>query len=104
VSETAWEWCPTQAGTIQAYEPLFKFKGEKKWRTVPTEIFPGNIPNGVPTPLRKEVAVVVGLMGFAQANALAWRYAAFAEAEGKIIQVKVQRYEVVYDIKARKVK
>ena len=58
--------------------------------------------NGVPYPqYMGGVARTVGLCGYAQAQCLAWGYAAAMAAEGEMVQVRVQAYEVVYDIKAR---
>lgn len=91
------DWCPTQNGTFTAYDPEW-FDGEK-WRQIPTE--PNK--NGVPSPRRNGgIISTIGLFGKAQAEALAWSYAAVAAAKGHDVKVRAQPYEVVYDIKARK--
>ncbi len=92
------DWCPTRHGQYTAYEPMWLRDGD--WAHVPTERRPG----GVPQPLLSGgVNSELGLYGYAQAQALAWGWAAMAAAEGKTIEVKVQAYEVVYDLKARKI-
>jgi len=91
------KWCPTQGGTFTAYDP--EWLDSEDWRQVPTKLDP----SGVPEPRRNGgVISAIGLYGYAQAQALAWGFAACAESRGKDIEVRVQPYEVVYDIKARK--
>ena len=93
--------CPKQSGTFIAYEAEWRF-GNDKWQTVPS-VF-NNDPHGVPFPrLNGVIGSAIGLMGHAQAQAVAWGYAAHAAAQGQDMDVKVQPYEVIYDIQARKV-
>ena len=100
--QAAEEWCPTMSGTYTAYEP--EWLDGDKWREVPVTREPyGQQHYGVPQPLCcGGVNATVGLYGHEQAQALAWGFAAQAVALGKEIKVRVQPYEVVYDIKARK--
>jgi len=90
-------WCPTQGGTFTAYDP--EYLDGDEWREVPTV----RGTNGFPAPRRNGgITSTIGLFGHAQAQALAWGYAALAAGEGEEVKVRVQPYEVVYDIKARK--
>jgi hypothetical protein len=92
------EWCPTQGGEFTAYRPQVMYKGD--WIDIPLQDVGVN---GVPYPLfMGGVARTVGLCGHAQAQCLAWGYAAAMDAEsGEMVQVRVQAFKVVYDIKAR---
>jgi hypothetical protein len=91
-------WCPARGGTYTAYEPEYE-KEDDKWEVIPTY----QDPLGVPVPaycggITKEL----GLFGRAQAWALAWQFAAHAEATGRQVRIRVAQYEVKYDIKARR--
>ena len=97
------KWCPTRAGSYRAYNPEY-LGGDGVWRPVPTTETIGN--GGAPYEnmlLSGGISITIGLFGKAQAMALAWQYAAQAAAAGHDADVRVQEYEVVYDIKARKV-
>ena len=94
------DWCPTKGGTFTAYEAEWE-SAPDKWSIIQstTEL---SI-SGAPFPRYDGgICQSIGLMGHAQANAVAWSFAAQAEAQGKEIKVRVQPYEIVYDIKARK--
>jgi len=91
------EWCPTQGGTFTAYDPEY-LDGEE-WRSIPTD----RNPKGVPPPIRNGgIITTLCLFGHDQAQALAWSYAAHAAGVGLKVEVRVQPYDVVYDIKAKK--
>lgn len=94
------EHCLTQHGTYRAYEPEWRFK-DGEWETVPT--IQGNSPIGVP-PSRfiGGITSTIGLHGYEEAMALAWWHSAVAANQGQTIEVRVQEYEVKYDIKAKK--
>jgi len=92
------KWCPTQGGTFTAYYPEYLCEGE--WKQVPTM----RKSDGIPVPMRNGgVITAIGLFGYDQAQALAWSYAAWNASEGLDVEVRVQSYEVVYNIKARKI-
>lgn len=93
------KWCPTQSGKTIAYKPEYKDKHDK-WCNVPT--VPSN--HGVPADKnRVHVIENLGLLTYAQAQTLAWGFAAMVAAnEGEDVEVRVQEYVVVYEIKARK--
>jgi len=92
------KWCPTQAGSFAGYEPEF-FNGAE-WVEIQTDR--GN--NGLTFPRRTGgILNTIDLMGRAQAKAIAWAFAADAESQGEEIEIRIQKYEVVYDIKARKI-
>lgn len=92
-------WCPTQGGTFTGYLPEAYNMKDDEWVEIP--IHPSEA--GIPFPRRNGgVLQQIFLCGHAQAQALAWGFAAQGEKEGKTIKVRIQPYEVVYDIKARK--
>lgn len=94
------DYCPTQGGVFTAYVPEF-FDG-KEWKRIPTVYSPF----GIPEPLMNGgVMRTLMLMGYEQAQAIAWQYAAVSVAsyDMRKIEVRVQAYEVLYDIKARKI-
>ena len=95
------DWFPTRGGSYSAYMP--QYLSGQTWIDVPFDHVPSD--RGVPYPADTgNITEHVGLCGYAQAMAMAWTYAAFAEAEtGERIKVRVQRYQVKYDIKARAV-
>jgi hypothetical protein len=98
------EWTPTRAGSYTAFEPQFWDKNQNKWRPIPVKRPHRWEPAGVPQPLLcGGVNVELGLHGYDQAMALAHWFAADAAAEGLHIEVRVQEYDVRYDLKARKV-
>ena len=95
------EWCPTQAGQMYGYEPEFR-EGNGEWKLVPVVKVIGG--NGVNQPLLfGGITDAIGLYGYAQAQALAWKFAADMASIGKSIEVRVVDYEIHYDIKAKKV-
>ena len=92
------KWCPTQRGNMIAYEPQWLNDG--KWKLVPTKAST----EGIPSPMFGfGAAKMVGLYGYAEAMALAWSYAASADACGENIKVRVVEYELEYDIKAKRI-
>lgn len=97
------KWLSTMGGTIIGHLPEYKTYGEDKWRVVPTETRDSNI--GVPYPLIfGGVTQEAHLFGHAQAQALAWTYKAFCEANGDLFtETRVVDYEIVFDIKARRI-
>lgn len=96
-------WFPTRGGTYTAYEPEYEDKNGN-WHRVPTVDLPEPYSSlGVPQPRYcGGISHEIGLFGRAQAWALAWAYAASAEATGKEIKVRVAQYDVRYDIKAKR--
>jgi hypothetical protein len=96
------DWCPTQGGTYQAYVPEY-FNGFE-WVVVPLEASTQPA-NGIPQPKHLGgINQMLGLYGYDQALALAHWYAACKKAESyESVQVRAQRYEVIYSLKARKV-
>lgn len=92
-------WIPTSGGTSIAYFPEYFDDGV--WKKVP---FTTDEPSGVPSP--KGIGSLfghVGLMGYEQAMAMAWWFAAAHKAENyQTVEVRVQKYRFTYDIKASK--
>lgn len=92
---------PTRGGTYSAWQP--EYQGEPTgttpdgWFRVPTERAEHGIPG---SPFNDGLNVTIGMCSFAQANALAWMYAAAIEAKtGRHPAVRVTEYRVHYDIK-----
>lgn len=100
MSETL-EWCPSCRGTFTAYRAEWSLDGVK-WEEVSTNTRSDT--SGVPYPrFNGGICMVIGLLGFEQANAIAWGFSAQAASQGgDRIEVRVQSYEVLYDLKARK--
>ena len=93
------EWCPTRGGRTRGYLPEVWDTHREKWETIPL-IHGGK---GAPYPLLcGGVLQEVDLLGYEQAQCMAWMYSAQAAAIGDRIKVRVQEYELHYDIKARK--
>src|SRR4030067_2262915 len=91
--------CPTQSGEFIAYQPEW-LDGEE-WKRIPTSRTPFN--GGVPDPLLfGGIVSTINLFGYAQAWALAWTYSAFAMANGQEVKIRVQAFDVKYNIEARK--
>ena len=95
---TKQEWCPTQGGTYLAYIP--EWLDKDIWKEIPTH---EDRRNGVPQPrYNGGINSTIGLMGYEQASAIAWTWAASAAREGVHLKIRLQAYDVLYDIKARK--
>ena len=95
------DWCPKAAGTMAAYQPEFYDIDKEKWLPVPVT---HDSPCGFPWPVGGQIMAHLDLYGYEQAMALAWSYAAQSAASWQLTRkVRVQKYEFVYDIKARKV-
>jgi transposase InsO family protein len=89
-------------GTYDAYSVEHFDDVSGKWKDLPTEWRD----DGVGAPMPKcmgGVTAFIGLLGEAQANAIMWQAQAFAESKGERFKLRVVEYQVVYDIKARKV-
>ena len=95
------QWCPTMRGTMTGYEPEWLDPRDKEWHRVPMVTVDSG--QGVPQPMALGgITQTIGLFGHAQAQALAWTFAAYAAEVGKDIEVKIVAYEITYEIKARK--
>ena len=91
--------CPTQHGTLTAYEPEYWDRDREKWRRIPLH----RSEHGVPGPVSHAPADILGLCGYAQAMALAWQYAASIAAERYYgPPVRVVAYRVKYDLEAER--
>lgn len=97
------EWCPTQAGTFTGYEPEYFDRDANKWKRVPLT-YSNSGQCGLPWPfLLGGILQTLYLFGHEQAQALAWGHAAACAATGLAPDVRVTAYEIVYDVKARKI-
>ena len=102
--EGAEKWCPTQGGEFTAYLPEWRLSDTDDWADVPIKYIDSNAPGAQPFPRAfGGICSTICLFGYAQAQAMAWGYAAGADEVGKKIEVRVQAYKVVYDIKAQKI-
>ncbi len=98
-------WCPTQGGQYTAYYPEFRHPDDPEWTRIPVKIAEG-ITGGVPSPIDfGGINSVLTLFGYEQAMALAWHFSAHVMATlgEKSVKVRVQAYEVHYNIKAKKI-
>lgn len=96
------DYCPAQSGNFIGYEPEYKDSlGE--WKRVPieTNYYPST--KGMPPPLcMGGVLNTLGLFGHAQAMALAYSFAAHYAASGAEPEVRIVKYRIEYDLKAKK--
>lgn len=98
MKEDKQNWIPTQGGTFQGYEPQYK-EGDK-WKRIYTieQSYGSPYPSAFGGVLKQ-----IGLMSFAQAEAIRWQFTACMESQGKKVETQIQGYEIVYEIKARKI-
>lgn len=100
--------CPARNGTFTGYHPEYRMKqmgvgGWTEWLDLPVKR--SNKTEGVPYPeLLKGVLIAIDLFGLSQAKALAWDFLAHSESKAglTIYQIRVQPYDISYDIKAKK--
>ena len=93
--------CPTVGGTFEGYLPeyLDPRKKDKTWLPVPLTRKPDG--SGALYPLSGGgILQTIGLLGYEQAQAIAWKLAASAQSEGVTIVTRIATYKVVFDIKA----
>ena len=94
------EWCPTRGGVTRGYLPEFWDMDKDRWENIPLV----HGVHGAPYPLLcGGVLREVDMLGYEQAQCIAWLYSAQSAAIGDHIMVRVQEYELHYDIKARKI-
>ena len=93
------EWCPTMGGSTTAYTPEY-LEGEE-WKEI---IVIKDASTGIPPPKGiGSMFGIVGLLGYEQAMAIAWWFAATHKAEkDERVAVRLQRHRFIYDIKASK--
>lgn len=92
-----------QTGTVDGYRPEFKDPLTEKWKAIHFKnehVVHGGIVAGIPYPaLCGGVLQEVYLCGHAQAQTLAWGFAANYEAVHAVsIEVRIVRYKVKYTI------
>jgi len=92
------EWCPTRSVKTRGYKA--QVKNEEKWSDLAVNDSIDGA--GIPYPrLNGGILYELGLQGFAQANAVAWDYAAKMALHGRDVDVRVQEYEIEASMKAR---
>lgn len=90
--------CPSQAGSFTGYEVQIKCDG-RDWRPAPTEKVRDG--QGIPSPrANRGILDTLGLLGYKQAQSLAWLILAVADAELKEVEVRIMPFDVQYDAKA----
>ena len=90
--------CPTQAGSITGYEVQVK-RDNREWG--PANMLKVSRENGVPLPAcHGGILDTLGLLGYAQANSLAWMIKAVAAAEIKNVDVRIVPFDISYETKA----
>lgn len=95
-SAKADDYCPGTSGETYAYGA--QWLDVDVWRDIPTE----KSKAGIPGPAYfGDLFGFIGLMGYEQAQAIAWSFSACAKAEGKDIKIRVAKYVLTYSIKAR---
>lgn len=95
------EYLPTRGGSFVAYEPQWLHPADG-WLAVPQKRIVAG-PGGVPYPLATGgILMEIDLCGKNQALAIAHAFAAIADATADgPAQVRIQPYQVHYDIKAK---
>ncbi len=118
---------PKISGTMSAYKPQWKHstewgkvinqqilgpKGGDDWTDVPFTIIRGavavkfgdkSVPVGIPFPMMMPgILESIYLCGYEQAMALAWTFAAGMAASGGEVEVRVDPYDLQYEIKTQK--
>ena len=93
------DWCPTSSGTTTAYLPEYFAGGE--WKRIPLDT---DQPAGVPPPKHKGALYRhLGLMGYEEAMAVAWWFAAIYKADNyQRVGVRLQKYRFIHELKALK--
>jgi len=100
-------WVPSHSGKVRGYQAEYRTmeKGSLNWLSwKPVPIEKSEI--GIPYPgLHGNHLESLGLMGFEQAKAHAWWTLACSKSGRRFsaCEVRVQEYEVEYDLKARKI-
>jgi hypothetical protein len=95
------------AGDCKGYVAQWRHEGDDTWKSVPWHWSPPLGGVNIPAPHLLQgggVITTIGLLGQAQAWAVAWHFAAMAEAEGRGIEVRLQEHAVHYEITATLVK
>lgn len=103
IKNLALEHIPQQSGSYTAYRPEYK-DSSGQWQEIQTK----PCHEGIPSLRDNNGAInsVVRLYGFEQAWALAWMWLATETARGvkvTVENIRVQCYEVKYEIKASKI-
>lgn len=124
--ETTKEWGPTMTGKLFGWKPqwrhavlwaapnkkFLKLDGGDEWTNVQYTVVRGGLsirmPDGsevlvgVPFPqVLPGILETIGFCGEAQAQAMAWNFAAQVQAAGGEVEVRAECHEIVYDLKAR---
>jgi hypothetical protein len=99
---SAEQWVPTRGGETYGY--LAEFKNIKdKWEQIPVVRSVSCKGQGVPYPLVDGgILQAIWLWGLAQAEVIAAQWRAQADAEGATVETRIVKYEIKYDIKARR--
>lgn len=102
------KYCPTQHGKFTGYLPEYgierKWPGGRKmikWKRVEFT----RDPDGIPSPLAfGGILRTINLLGYWQAASIGTTFAAFRESrKNERVKIRVVPYEIVYDIKAKRI-
>jgi len=99
-----------QNGNFIGYKAYFRFKypEDNKWELIPYKQSyapEGVFTVGIPYPMwNGGILQQMYLLGFEQANAIAYSFAAKAEATGKSVEIKIEPFKVKYSIEYDKIK
>lgn len=108
MSEDTKDKSPTQGGTCFGFMPMWRFKDKNdEWRRIETLATRIYNKAGIPYPwMFGGVIEQIGLYGEAQSMAIAFDFEAQAEAEaqGKRIEIRVDMYEIKFNIECEKIK
>lgn len=95
------DWCPSMGGTYPAYKPIWNDDGI--WKDIEFTTDDGVL--GIPPPKYSlnGISQLLNVLGYEQAMAISWQFSAINASQGIIVEVDVQEYQVIYDIKAKKI-
>ena len=107
MSDKKEKWCPTMSGSTAGYKPEYRKKGEgdDEWKalSINHDVNPRS-PTGVLSKRFDNIPATLFMQTYEQAWALAWMFAAEAAGNGECVDVRVQMYNIVFDLKAQKTK
>ena len=95
-------------GSLDGYLPEYRIMGKGEW--IPVDYNTINYPSYTEFCLGNKfpkwtgnILGSIGLLGYAQAQAIGWQYACEVDAKGDMpVEIRVVRYGVIFDLKAFK--
>ena len=95
-------------GSLDGYSPEYRIEGKGEWIPVGYDIqsYPSYVEFCLGNKFPRwtgDILKSVGLLGYAQAQAIGWQYACEVDAKGDMpVEIRVVRHDVTFDLKAFK--